>query len=317
MKDTYDADRERFDSDAVEPALVRCWSAEPGSVARVGDGANVVFRFTSGGGECFLKLFDTRHTPHALVESAADYLCHLADADVPVCRPIASISGTLVEMPKDLPEFAATVVRRVPGEPMGLAHRDLSVYSASGRTLGALHNAAARYRPGETRYFTTAESIWENVAERLPDDPVVRAEFEQVDDWRSALPLDERVMGLTHADYRPGNLFWDGETIWAIDFDEPVYDWWAADVARALLEFSEQRIEGRNEFLDAFLAGYREVRDFEDAWVEDIPWFRRLKDLDRYTWVLRCWSGERKPGGEPRNAFLARMREAFANPQPW
>ena len=63
--------------------------------------------------------------------------------------------------------------------------------------------------------------------------------------WRT---LYGRGYGLIHGDYRPGNVIWDGTTARTIDFDEPNYHWYIADVSRALMELFDQPLAQRRKF---------------------------------------------------------------------
>ena len=74
------------------------------------------------------------------------------------------------------------------------------------------------------------------------------------------------MFGLTHTDVRSENAMWDGERVRIIDFDEPVYHWYASDVMRPFLEFARLPADEFDSLFDAFLAGYREVREFSDRW---------------------------------------------------
>lgn len=316
---TWDEVQGRLDRDAV-PALARAhWNAEPGSVRLASEGVNTVFRFQANGRGAFLRLTHRELVSHAELDSALDYLRHLVENDAPVCHPLQSTTGVWVEAPAELHgRFFATAVAEVPGEPIGLLHTEPAVYRAWGRSLARLHLAAERYRPGLRVRFESVDSVRRDTDRRIaPHDRAARAEFQRVDAWLRALPRGADVFGVTHFDYRPGNVFWDGETAWAIDFDDPVHHWYAADVARPFQEFAEEKVPGRRDFLAWFAEGYRSLRRLDDRWIRDVPWFMRLKDLGRYTWVLHCWSGPTVPGGEDRGAFLARMRAQFANPQPW
>ena len=315
----WDDAGKQSDSARVPAALERLWNADPGSVSLVSQGVNAVFRFETAGAGQFARIVHGANVSRIEIESALDYLHHLVAAGVPVCRPVASDDGAWIETPAELDgSYFATVVEEVPGELIGFEHTDDAVYEAWGRSLAELHVAAETYLPMNDARFESVDSVWRDIERRIkPGDAVVRDEFERVGEWLEALPRGPEVFGLTHFDYRPGNIFWDGSRAWAIDFDDPVYHWYASDFARPFLEFSEQEVPGRHAFLDAFARGYRSVRPLDERWVGDVTWFHRLMHLGRYTWTEACWTGDTVPGGEDRDSFFARTRERLANPRPW
>ena len=49
-------------------------------------------------------------------------------------------------------------------------------------------------------------------------------------------------------------------------------------------EHWQQTAGSLRTLFDAFLAGYREVREFSDRWVEELPRFARMKNLGFYWW---------------------------------
>ncbi len=74
--------------------------------------------------------------------------------------------------------------------------------------------------------------------------------------------------GLTHGDMNCGNVIWDGERCTIIDFDAPMWNWFAADIVRPMRDYRFWPLEPRRRFLGAIVEGYRSIREFSDAWVE-------------------------------------------------
>ena len=122
-----------------------------------------------------------------------------------------------------------------------------------------------------------------------------------------SLPLHD--YGLIHGDYRPGNVIWDGTSARAIDFDEPNFHWYIADVSRALLELWDQPLAERRKFRQAFMRGYLKEHTIDEWWVSQLPYFAQHRahadaclgsaggwhrDLHRCDWVYGIgWGGRR------------------------
>jgi Ser/Thr protein kinase RdoA (MazF antagonist) len=308
----------RLDCAAVPDAAQALWGADRGSVELVGRGANVVFRFEAEGAGRFLRITHAELRGRAELTSALDFLRHLCRSRVAVCAPVPSRGGRLIEELRQGDDlFLGSVVAEVPGRPIETAPPEAEAFEALGQTLGQLHRAAACYAPGPERQFLHWERLWSDVAARLaPDDAPARSEFRRIDAWVRQLPRGTGDFGLTHGDLNTGNLRWDGRRVHVIDFDEPVYHWFAADVARPFRELTQRPVAERQSALDSLLRGYRAVRPFDDSWEAELPRFMRMKDLDIYAWASdgESWHGPVLPGGDRRDEVIAQLRERFADP---
>ncbi len=107
--------------------------------------------------------------------------------------------------------------------------------------------------------------------------------------------LPRRDYGLTHGDYRPGNVVWDGQVARTIDFDEPNFHWLIADVARALMELRDLPLARRRRHREEFLRGYRAEREIEPFRVGQLPYFVQHRAL-----LMRAW--DLQEGGSWREA---------------
>ncbi|MBL0942658.1 MAG: phosphotransferase [Alphaproteobacteria bacterium] len=310
----WDQIQSQLDHNALASLAVRLWAHDPHSLRFINLGINVVYRFENKGEGRYLRLTNASLRSLSEVEAATDYLKHFSEQGCEVCKPIASKAGIYIEkLSLEGQDYLATVVQEVPGQAMGVNHTQKQVYETWGYSLGQLHQAAKNYRPPSSLRFLTWQDLWKEITDRMGTvEPELQAVYRAVDQWLQTLPLQDDSFGLTHADFRPGNIFWDGKTASIIDFDEPVYHWFMADIARAMLAFSghPQRIE----FLDWFITGYRQAKPLADFWLDQLQWFMRMKDLDMYTWTLNCWQGPKVPGGDSRDAFLAKTRARLLLP---
>ena len=106
-----------------------------------------------------------------------------------------------------------------------------------------------------------------------------------------ALPAQD--YGLIHGDYRPGNVIWDGTIARTIDFDEPNFHWYIADVSRALMELRAQPLPERIKYRQAFMRGYLREHSIDEWWVGQLPYFAQHRALLMHAWDLQeggCWS---------------------------
>lgn len=89
--------------------------------------------------------------------------------------------------------------------------------------------------------------------------------------------------GLVHADLRLANLLIHDGTTQVIDFDDSGMSWHLYDLATAL-SFIEERPDVP-ELVDAWVAGYRKVRDLGEEDVAEIPTFLMLRRTLILAWM--------------------------------
>ena len=278
--------RDSFDQGSL-PAIVReLWRGRPESLQWVGQAYNIVYRFESAGAGYYLRICHSVLHPLPKARQVMRFLRFLADNDVPVGKPVLSVRGNDIEILED--GYYAAAQTEAPGEEISAHLLDLSVYEAWGRSLGKLHAASRRYRPStDIDYdFPTVQDFWTNVESTArAASPEIRWAYVQLTDDMQALPRHD--YGLIHGDYRPGNVIWDGETARTVDFDEPNYHWYIADISRALLELSVQPPPRRRRFRELFMRGYQREHRIDDFWVTQLPLFGQHRGMLMHLWDLQ------------------------------
>ena len=278
--------RERFDARDLPTVIERLWQGDPLSPAYVSSDYNIVYRFEIAGQGAFLRICHPALHPLTKARQTLHFLRFLAENDVPVGQPIPSARGNFIELLDK--GFYAAAQREAPGDLMSLHLLDLSVYEAWGRSLGQLHAASRRYQPSAAidYSFPTVQRFWNNIASTIRASSLeLQRAYAELTEWMNALP--PRDFGLIHGDYRPGNVVWDGATARTIDFDEPNYHWYIADVSRALLELSGLRLSDRRRFREAFVRGYLREHEIDDFWVTQLPQFAQHRGVLMHAWDLQ------------------------------
>lgn len=207
-------------------------------------------------------------------------------------------NGHLVQtsIPADLPNPRHMVMfEHVPGEQPD-ENRDLvGPFEALGEMAARLHDHATHWQ--KPQHF-----------ERLTWDlDAVYGPNATWGDWREAPNLDaemqtvlERVeqtvthrlqrfgksakrYGLIHADMRLANLLIEGERTWLIDFDDCGFGWFLYDFA-ASISFIEDS-PAIPALRDAWVRGYRLVRELPEAEEREIDSFIMLRRMALTAWV--------------------------------
>jgi Ser/Thr protein kinase RdoA (MazF antagonist) len=108
-----------------------------------------------------------------------------------------------------------------------------------------------------------------------------------------ALPRDAESYGMIHFDAHRGNLFVDevGQ-ITLFDFDDCHYNWYANDVAIVLFYMvvnAEDAAAVAKQFMPLFLRGYRQENRMDAQWLQEIPLFLKLREIDLYAVIHRSF----------------------------
>ena len=208
-----------------------------------------------------LKLTHTLRREQAFIESELHFTRHLAEHGLPVAHPLPSSAGHWVETCPD-PEggrWLAYTFARLPGYPLRAEHLTPAVIQAWGRLTGQLHVLSRRYLPDprlpRRRHWHT-EPVLD--LRRLPaglEEQQQRGQalIERVKAW----PRTPENYGLIQSDLHGHNLHWDGQTLYAFDFDDCEYHFFLNDLAVSLHSVARTGSpwRGRSGLLSAFSGG--------------------------------------------------------------
>jgi Ser/Thr protein kinase RdoA (MazF antagonist) len=305
MKAWFDrVDHERR-SPIAEQIAAR-WFATGADVRAGGASANFVCRVEAGGRTYALRC---NHESERTLEYYAAEMAfaeHLADRGLPVARPLRSRTGALVErVPTALGSFHAIVLEAAPGESPDLAEMDEPMLRVWGATMADLHTAAIGYA-GTDRPTWRDHMAWTR-QEIPPTEEAAHTELAYVTDALGALPADLSSFGLIHFDLEADNMCWQDGMPGIFDFDDCAHSWFAADIAYALRDLYEDRIERidlADKRLGAFMDGYRSRRPLPDDELRHLPLFMRVHNLYTFARLHRAIADGPLPGEAPWTAEL-------------
>lgn len=287
--------RDSFDHSRVPHLVQKRWHGDPASVRFISSAYNIVFRFERDGRGYYLRICHSVLHSLKKARQVMHFLRYLAEQGVPVGEPVPAASGEFVEVLAD--GYFASAQIEAPGKKMSCYLHDAAIFEAWGNSLGKLHAASRHYRADTSipYQFPTVQTFWQNIAPTISTASVdLRRAYAELTDWMQGLPPHD--YGLIHGDHRPGNVIWDGTTARAIDFDEPNYHWYAADISRALLELWDRALEERQVCRKAFMRGYLREHRIDEWWIEELPFFVQHRALLMVAWTLQ-------EGGNPGRAL--------------
>jgi Ser/Thr protein kinase RdoA (MazF antagonist) len=224
-------------------------------------------------------------------------LAALAEAEIPVCAPLAFADGDTLHTTPDGMFFALfpRTGGRIPDELIG------DEYVQLGRLLARIHNVLGalrlRHRPTLSPESYGTESL-QTILERATMPPGLEQRYVDAVE-RLVARARQGFAGIetivAHADCHRGNLLRGRDGWFFLDFDDmavapPVQDLWLLLPARV----RDCRAE-----LDRLLEGYEQFRAFDRGTVSLIEALRGLRYVRYAAWVARRWDDPAFPRAFP------------------
>ncbi|MEZ4865567.1 MAG: phosphotransferase [Caldilineaceae bacterium] len=272
---------------------------------------NFVFFFKNAGQDYVLRFNHADERTAAMIEAEVAVVNALAAQGVRVAKPMRSLAGHYVEsVETDHGLFHAVVFVALPGKQLELEDLTPAQVARWGQALGELHNATAQL--SYTGRPTWAEQLqW--VDQILPvEEMAARQTLVTLQQQLHQLPTTGATVGLIHYDFELDNLFWDGEQIGLIDFDDSAVYPFVADLAFALSDLFDDnpaQVDLQQETFLHFVAGYRSVRPVAEEELQLIPLFLRVQNLVTYARLHRALTPVNPAGELP---WMAGLREKLA-----
>lgn len=279
----------------VLAAVCQRYDLEPAALKPLAASESFMYSFARGPAEYVLRLSHSLRRDEPLIAAELDWLNFLAAGGVRVAGAVASPAGQLIEAIRDDQggHFLATAFVRATGRSPYAYGWDEPLYWHYGNLLGRLHARSKQYVPpaGLRRPNWDHESL-DLVEHYLPaTEAVALAHYRDLHARRQALPQDQNSFGLIHQDAHGGNFFVDDQgQITLFDFDDCLYSWYVNDIAMAIFYrlLGEADMDGlARHFLPMFMAGYFAANDLDPVWLETIPLFLKVREIELFALMYR------------------------------
>lgn len=269
------------------------------SLKLLGSFENYVYEGDRNSESYILRLTHSSHRSTNMVLGELEWINHLANNGVSVAKPLYSINGKLAEeIFIDNDYFIVSLFEKAKGELLRRSNpeefnRDLIV--EWGKVIGQMHRVTKNFQPSREEFKRPQwhEDELMDFEKYLPvEDKKIVDIGSRLLEYLNKLPMTLDDYGLIHTDVHSGNFFVDEGKITVFDFDDCSYQWFISDIAIALYytiwwrcnEYSkEDKKAFADYFLDAFMEGYVSENKLEDFWVDEMPYFLKLRDLTLYT----------------------------------
>jgi len=274
--------------------------------------ANLVYACKRKDEPVILRISFTQERTLDQIKAEVHFINHLAENGVRAARPIPSMDGSFVRefdldgLPLHFVCFERGVGMRVPDN--GYRYREdapIEEYFQNwGAILGQMHALSKTYQSLSDQVIRPE---WFNLhAQRLDIDAAIPSELSVthericslLDEIRS-LPRDEAGFGLIHGDFNDGNFTVDysNGNITVFDFDDSCYFWfayelaaaWEGGIGRVMFRPLENRKAFMSHYMDQVFEGYNRENHLPKEWVERIPLFIRLIQVEEFLHFVRYY----------------------------
>ena len=310
-------------NECILQSAIQCYGIAAGHIRLLDGFESFIYEFDRPDGKFILRIGHSQRRTPEQIHGEVDWINYLAAGGAGVARAILSEAGNLVEPLPDGQgdQFLCTAFVKAPGGAVGREQINERLFRNYGRLLGRMHALAKSYAPGDPAW---RRAEWDDpnnmtVEAWLPDGNArILEEYRLLKAHLIRLPRDAQGYGMIHQDAHPGNFFVDENyTITLFDFDDCVYGHFIYDIAMVLFYTStgeKDPAEYTGRFMPVFLSGYREENRLAAYWLEELPNFLKLREIDlfaqiifsdsetpRHSWSARYMQGRRKriESGEP------------------
>jgi Ser/Thr protein kinase RdoA (MazF antagonist) len=289
--------KEKYNDDILQAARQRYGITD--DQIRLLDGfESFIYEFEQDNQAYILRIGHSHRRSAFLIQGEVDWINYLAGGGASVAQAVLSKNGKLVELIDDQNSgyFLATAFTRASGQHPGKEAWNEALFERYGRLIGKMHALTKNYEPSDP---TWKRPEWNDpemleVESWLPASESIAVEkFLEVKAHLDTLPKDKETYGLIHQDAHGGNFFVDEVgNITLFDFDDCAYSWLINDIAIVLfyaVMWEKDVPAFTQKFMSHFLRGYRRENQLDAAWLKEIPYFLKLREIDLYAIIHRSF----------------------------
>lgn len=277
---------------------------------------NFIYEFrASTEDELILRIGHSSRRSWEMIAGEVDWINYLDRGGSSVARAVLSKGGNLVEAVDDGHdgEFLGTAFVKAPGGRLPRAEWSPEFVRHYGEVIGRMHKLSKDYALPDQSWRRPA---WDSDAEldldsRMPvTEKEARVRYGDLMCHLQSLPQDRDSYGLIHQDAHGGNFFVHEGRITLFDFDDCVYGWFIYDIAMGLfyaLMFEEDPAAYTASFMPGFLRGYGQENRIDPVWLQELPHFMKLREIELYAEVHFGFDLEKDNGAWVRNYMDGRM----------
>jgi amicoumacin kinase len=313
-------------SDDIIKQGAKLFNLDYSSLEKLGSFENYVFSGKRDGEECIVRFTHSSHRTQQQVEAELAWLQFLQINAAPVCGPLTSKNGYLVEaIPAKETFFFVSLFEKAKGKAVKATDAEFnqSLFYSWGKATGILHRLSGTYKEPEhiSKRPDLVEEFRVQFAPSIPNDEAVQEKVAKTLTSVKKLPKDQTSYRLIHSDIHLGNFFFDGTDISIFDFDDASYHHIVSDIAIPIYysvwfnnSISDKATFINETFLPAFLQGYVTEHSLNLELLNDIPLLLKLRDCELYGVLHKKW--DLTSLNDKQKALLAEIRDRIVSETP-
>ena len=288
-------------SDAILHEAMKRFEIEKDKIKLLDGFESYIYEFSRAAGDFILRVSHSLRRAPEMIAGEVDWINYLAEGGANVAQAILSKNGKLVEAIEDGHggQFLATAFVKAAGGPFWEQELSANFASHWGQVIGRIHALTKDYTPTDSawrRFEWDAPGNLEIEGWLPASETAVLHKFQELLPYFDTLPKDREGYGLIHQDAHGGNFFVHQGQITLFDFDDCVYGWFIYDIAMVffyeLMGHKDDRLYVE-KFSREFLTGYHRENILAPSWLDAIPAFLKLREIDLYALIHRSFDVEK------------------------
>jgi amicoumacin kinase len=260
-----------------------------------------VYGFRRNGGNFVLRLTPPNEDVDVVAQrSILAWMAHLAAYGASVPEPLPSQNGNLVEViPSSAGEWLVVASTKAEGtlsEEIPIDQWGDVQFQTLGRSIGKMHAIARDFVPSNEVSYPQWETGGNLFNRHIENELWLKEKQSRVLEQIRTLPRSTDAYGLVHCDLHFGNFFLEArkQIVTLIDFDDCAYGWFVMDIAVLLFDIlvlypGMDRDGYGQDFLRNFLKGYLTEKPLSRFWLEQLPLFLKLLEINIYDMVAKYY----------------------------
>jgi len=290
MKKVVDTLTKEWKSPIADQVLEN-WNHDPDSLVYVRSSANFVFKFKENGQLRYLRFNSMDERSLEETENEMEILYFLNEKNPDIVKPILSNNNRYVEVVKtEIDDYIAVVFEGYDGKMYEVENLNEEQFYVWGQTLGKLHKSMDQIPVGLIAKRKTWKDHLDMVQELIPEND--QAFLKAVESIEKRAESITAKTGLIHYDFELDNLHWYPNAIKIFDFDDSAVYWYGADIAYALRDLFDGKIDTENPRYKKFITGYESEFEVDVNLNQDLHVFMKLHNLYSYPRILRSLDNE-------------------------
>lgn len=313
---------EKYQDDVLE-YICNKFEIDKSKLNKLGSFESFVYEYEKNNQEFILKITHSYHRDMNQIMGELDWVNYLVSKGISACQSYPSVDGNLVErIDTDDTAFYGYICDKAKGDFTGANKWDETLFESWGAMLGKMHVATKEYTPSKEsfqRFHWHNDPSLDIVGCLPPDQAKVLDTAKKLIDKLKTLPSGKDDYGLIHSDMHHGNFVVDNNELTAFDFDDSHYGYFAFDIMIPLYYFvldksvGTDNVKKAHTFFKHYIKGYRTQNEVESWWLESIPDFLKLREIDLYAIITRESADDES---EWCKRFMEGKRERIENEIP-